>query len=634
MIAADVEGIPTDVIEVGVLRALQAPTDRWRPAPGGVSIGHYRITAGTLGVVVRERTTGDRLILSNNHVLANSNDALPGDAILQPGPADGGQLDTDLIARLERFVPIQFNSSPGSCSVAKSVARAANALAELIGSQHRLTTFQQDPGAANLVDQGNQDTMQKVQPRYEDPFPLSEKYFLASRQMTPQPGQPGQVKNRAMGIYLLDVFGNEILVHFEEPGCFDPMPVKFRPRPPSMSQRTDLSNDHGFFYVEDVYRGTHMQNVERGTLKYLRVIQSPEKRHWTPHGWWTVAAPAVNWHDFNHKAILGTVPIREDGSAYFAVPANKFLYFQVLDENRMMIHSMRSGTFVQPGETVGCVGCHEHRRTAPAIVGNEPPLAMHDEPSELKGWFGPPRYYNYMTELQPVLDRHCVSCHDYGNAKAADLILAADRTITFNTSYEELWGKHWKNGFLGVHGAGPPPIQQAYSWGSHTSGLIRMLRKGHYDIKLDRESWERLVTWIDLNGPYYPGHASAYPDNWTGRSPLTEAQLKRLGELAPLTLRDTWRSPYLGPQLSFDRPEKSRVLSGLAPESPEHSEALATIRAGKQMLAKKPRLDMPGFRPCESHENRDRRRARLQAIEAHIREAVHTRAKVYDPGVR
>ena len=152
MIAADVEGIPTDVIEVGVLRALQAPTDRWRPAPGGVSIGHYRITAGTLGVVVRERTTGDRLILSNNHVLANSNDALPGDAILQPGPADGGQLDTDLIARLERFVPIQFNSSPGSCSVAKSVARAANALAELIGSQHRLTTFQQDPGAANLVD--------------------------------------------------------------------------------------------------------------------------------------------------------------------------------------------------------------------------------------------------------------------------------------------------------------------------------------------------------------------------------------------------------------------------------------------------------------------------------------------------
>jgi len=485
-------------------------------------------------------------------------------------------------------------------------------------------------GAANLVGQGNQDTMWKVRPRYEDPYPLSDKYFLASRQMEPQAGRPGHVKNRAMGIYLLDTFGNEILVHFEQPGCFDPMPVKCRPRPPFMSPKSDLANDHGFFYVQDVYRGTHMQNVERGAAKYLRVIQSPDKRHWTPHGWWAVAAPAVNWHDFNHKAILGTVPIREDGSAYSAVPAGKFVYFQVLDENRMMIHSMRSGTFVQPGETVGCVGCHEHRGTAPAIAGNKPPLATHDRPSELEGWFGPPRYYSYMTELQPVLDRHCVSCHDYADAEAAEPSLSADRTITFNTSYEELWGKYWRNGFLGVHGAGPPPIQHAYSWGSHTSGLVHMLRKGHHDVKLDSESWDRLVTWIDLNGPYYPGHASAYNDNWTGRSPLTGAQLKRLGELASLKLRDTWSSPYLGPQLSFDRPEMSGVLSGLAPESPEHKEALSIICAGKQTLAKKPRLDMPGFRPCVSHAKRDRQRARLQAIAAHSRRADRTRAKVYD----
>ena len=102
-VPAVVGGVPTDVIEVGDLRALQARTDRWRPAPGGVSIGHYRITAGTLGCVVRDRSTGARLILSNNHVLANSNDASPGDLILQPGPTDGGQASANRIGVLERF---------------------------------------------------------------------------------------------------------------------------------------------------------------------------------------------------------------------------------------------------------------------------------------------------------------------------------------------------------------------------------------------------------------------------------------------------------------------------------------------------------------------------------------------------
>ena len=152
MIASEVDGVPTDVIEVGVLRAQPTPTDRWRPAPGGVSIGHYRITAGTLGAIVRDRATGARLILSNNHVLANSNDAILGDAILQPGPADGGQTGTATIARLERFVTIQFSSSPGTCSVAHGVAKVANALAGLVGSKHRLDTRQSDPQASNLVD--------------------------------------------------------------------------------------------------------------------------------------------------------------------------------------------------------------------------------------------------------------------------------------------------------------------------------------------------------------------------------------------------------------------------------------------------------------------------------------------------
>jgi len=146
------DGVKTDVIEVGELRAQQTRTDRWRPAPGGVSIGHYQITAGTLGCAVRDRADGSRLILSNNHVLANSNAANLGDAILQPGPADGGSASNDTIAHLERFCSIEFSISPPTCSLAFGFASFGNFLASLAGSSHRLQTYKAAPQAANLVD--------------------------------------------------------------------------------------------------------------------------------------------------------------------------------------------------------------------------------------------------------------------------------------------------------------------------------------------------------------------------------------------------------------------------------------------------------------------------------------------------
>jgi hypothetical protein len=152
LVPRQVNGVTTDVIEVGELRALQTPRDRWRPAPGGVSIGHYRISAGTLGVIVRDRATGVRLIVSNNHVLANSNDAQPGDAILQPGGADGGKVDGDTIAMLERFVPILFNTEGGQCNVAAGYAHLGNVIAAILGSSHRVEPIHVNPQATNLVD--------------------------------------------------------------------------------------------------------------------------------------------------------------------------------------------------------------------------------------------------------------------------------------------------------------------------------------------------------------------------------------------------------------------------------------------------------------------------------------------------
>jgi hypothetical protein len=140
--------MPTDIVETGVIRALQAPTDRWRPAPGGVSIGHFNITAGTLGCLVTRGS--DLFILSNNHVLANSNAASAGDAILQPGKYDGG-FEADRIATLEAFVPIQFETSPPTCLVVSDLVFILNILARLAGSRHRILGYRA-AAEANLVD--------------------------------------------------------------------------------------------------------------------------------------------------------------------------------------------------------------------------------------------------------------------------------------------------------------------------------------------------------------------------------------------------------------------------------------------------------------------------------------------------
>lgn len=167
VIPKELEGMKTDVVEVGYLRAQQTARDRYRPViPAGVTIGHYKVTAGTLGAVVKDRTTGATLLLSNNHVLANSNDSLIGDDILQPAAMDGGHLPADVVAKLERFVKLRYTDETSTpppvvtppptpppttpptnppttntgCDIVSLVVTVANALAALLGSSQRVTT--------------------------------------------------------------------------------------------------------------------------------------------------------------------------------------------------------------------------------------------------------------------------------------------------------------------------------------------------------------------------------------------------------------------------------------------------------------------------------------------------------------
>ena len=470
--------------------------------------------------------------------------------------------------------------------------------------------------AINLVGQGNYDTFKRVQLKYENPYPLSDKYFLCAR-MTGQGEQ--------MGIYLVDTWGNEFLVHSESPGCYNPLPLAPRIAPPVIPSRIDLTKKEGDFYVADVYRGTGMERVERGTIKWLRVVESPEKRFWTGPGWdggTGQQAPGMAWNDFNNKRILGTVPVAGDGSAYFTVPADRFVYFQLLDAQGQMVQSMRSGTMVRPGETSGCAGCHEDRRTS--TLGYKLPGSFGRGPSPLAPWYGPPRLFSYTAEVQPVFDKHCTTCHDYGKPAGEKLNLAGDLGLVFNTSYVELRSKN----FVHVVGAGPFQVQMPMSWGSCVSRLTKYLREGHgsaeidRQIHLDREAVDRVLTWIDINAPYYPEYAGgAFRNNPYGRSPINQAEIKRLGELLGINLLG--RMPAVQ-QLNFTRPELSPCLAQRTRgNDPRFQEALAIIRTGQQRLAAHPRPDMPGFQLVDPVEIEQQKKydSRL-AQEARVRAAI------------
>jgi hypothetical protein len=469
-----------------------------------------------------------------------------------------------------------------------------------------------------------EDTQRDVVPWYDTPWPLSDvkglgagKYFLASR---------ASRRGGKSAIWLVDVFGNEVMVHGEAPGCYAPMPLAPSPKPTVMASRRDYGEGDGYFYVRNVYIGTHMKGIRRGVVKYLRVVETPDKEGLS-RGWWNCLGsqnPAVNYSDFNTKRILGTVPVAADGSANFAVPSDRFVYFQLLDKDRMMIQSMRSGTSVHSGETLGCVGCHESRLSVEASGGAKTlTISMRRRPSKLEPWYGPARRYSYVKEVQPVLDKHCLKCHDFGKKGAKKVILSGDRTMAFNFSYMELWRK----GYVGAIGAGPAGHLPPYSWGSHASKLIAHLRKGHQKVKLSDEDMDRLITWADLNGPYYPTTIST--DGGGGRSALDYGSiLKHAG----LQYVNVFRTEFFdGPMVNLDRPELSPCLSRVKKSDPRYNKLLEAIRNGANSLKTRPRGDvMDGLVPHSGDQYTIKHRKKYDEYERRVRKAIREGKELRD----
>jgi len=328
-------------------------------------------------------------------------------------------------------------------------------------------------------------------PKYLHPYPLSDKYFLVSCRPTPA---------SSWGLYLVDVFDNMTLIR-ETPGyaLLEPLPLRATPRPPVIPPRVNLQRKDAVVYLSDVYAGNGLQGVPRGTVRSLRLLSY----HFAYHGVGGQVHRVGFDGPWDVRRIVGTVPVSEDGSAYFRVPANTPISLQPLDENGQALQLMRSWLTAMPGETLSCVGCHEQQSDVPATLRTQ---SSHTTPSEIEPWYGPARGFSFDREVQPVLDHHCISCHD-GQKTVPDLrrqspvrMMGDDPSgyngTLFPPSYLAL--RHLIRGATiesDMHLLSPGEFH------ADTNPLIRMLRKGHHGVSLDHESWDRLITWIDLNAP-------------------------------------------------------------------------------------------------------------------------------------
>lgn len=443
----------------------------------------------------------------------------------------------------------------------------------------------------SLIDNGNHDAFRLIAYMSEDPWPLSTTEFLVSSTTKPKDGHRDNETHSAIFVMNTQTGTRDYILGTETLSLFDPMVVEPREVPANLPITRDYTSTEGTFYVQDVYEGTHMEGVERGSAKYLRVVETPEKRTWTIDKWGGqgAQAPGINWHSFEVKRIIGEVEIEEDGSAHFTAPAGVFLYFQLLDKDKKMIQSMRSGVSLMPGEVNGCIGCHEDRLMVP-IPGASLPTALHKPSKALTSWNGEEsRNFSYIEQVQPILDRHCMECHDFDAEQPEKLVLAADKNMFFNASYINLYVR----GALSLIGGGPADIQGAYSWGSHASKLTELIDGRHKKVKLSDEEKQTLYAWMDINGVYYPTYDSSFDENLAGRSPLTAEQMAELTELTGVNfvaISNSKRKVFA--QIAFDRPELSPCLASIRGDKQKYDRAVEIIALGGEVLKELPRGDI------------------------------------------
>lgn len=392
-------------------------------------------------------------------------------------------------------------------------------------------------------------------PKFLHPWPLSEKYILVSCKPSPQ---------SEWGLYLVDTFDNFVLIK-ETPGCalLEPIPLRPRTEPPVVPDRVDLTRKDAVVYLPDIYVGGGLKGIPRGTVKSLRLVTY----HYAYQGMGGLLGVVGAEGPWDIKRVIGTVPVHEDGSAKFRIPANVPISLQPLDADGKAVQLMRSWMTAMPGETVQCSGCHEPQNTS-AIA--QPTLALNESPAEITPWRGPLRGFAYSREVQPVIDRHCVGCHDgatladgkpMGNLRG-DVKVTDWTSVTpgnggqnagkFSLGYVELCRYVRRPGIESEY-----HMLEPMEFHADTTELVQLLRKGHYGVELDAESWDRLITWIDLNCPYH--------GTWGEEIDNPGIQRQRRRDLLKL---------YAGLDDDPEAVPAGTVLTAIAPSKPEEGLAV------------------------------------------------------------
>jgi len=432
---------------------------------------------------------------------------------------------------------------------------------------------------------------------YIDPWPLDEQHCLVACGIAgPNSGQQGRYR-----LVLLEPGEKRTLLCEDATySCFNPIPLKPRPRPAELPGPVESREAAGTFILQDVYRG--LTGVPRGAVKQLRIVsQAPKPCNMRGQRAYD-HDPLIGRGTYYVKCNHGTVSVEADGSACFNAPAGVELYFQALDANGKELCRMASVTQIMPGEVQGCVGCHEPRDSSATAAR---PLAMSRPPVEITPppWGAGP--VDFVRHVQPVLDRYCIRCHS-GPDPNGGIDLSNDKAQLFNMAYTNLTVPKWVD-FYWVNSAGTAVLAPMSS-GSYVSGLTKLIESRHAKVDVDDASRRAIYAWIDTNVPYYGTYANTRPgtqgsrDIWTGKwfadvNRLLKAGGRTGGGEAYINLTHPQFSSVL-----VDHLPKSAGGRGIKPtftglDDSDYQAILAAIRQGQQALNANPRMDMPGARP-------------------------------------
>lgn len=342
---------------------------------------------------------------------------------------------------------------------------------------------------------------------YGTPWPLSENFYLCVYDSNMQPGVGGQGQKHVRGdygIYIVDAFGNrELLYRDPEIACQSPIPLRPRTKPPVVPDESIRVPENelaeGTFALMNVYDTLNPwpEEMQVKSLRVFQILPMTVPSGAPPHET-SLREPTARDSVVLARYVLGTVPVEKDGSAYFKAPARKELFFQALDEKGLAIQSMRSATYLQPGEQLVCQGCHEPRHRSPQLQ-EKVPLALRRQPSSLKPDVDGTNPFSYPRLVQPVLDKHCVSCHAEHPKEAPRLdseVIVKDRQKWY-TSYHNLAPE------FGFWDYGDRMRTRPGEFGARASKLYKMLQEGHHDVELSEEEMHRITVWLDACSIFY-----------------------------------------------------------------------------------------------------------------------------------